>query len=55
MGNKLIAGVNDLQSKFPKIAEMWDYNKNELKPNEVHAGSNKDAWLFVRRDIHFYN
>ncbi len=53
MANKLIVGINDLQSKYPKIAEMWDYNKNEFKPNEVHAGSNKYAWFICKKGHSF--
>ena len=26
---KLIKGENDLQTKFPVLAEEWDYEKNE--------------------------
>ena len=43
--NKLIVGINDLQSKFPKIAEEWDYERNyPLTPNKVAYGSGKKVW-----------
>ena len=53
MGNKLIIGVNDLQSKFPKIAERWDYEKNELSPSEVSGYSNKKAWFKCKKGHSF--
>lgn len=41
----LVSGKNDLATKAPNIAKEWDYEKNEnVKPNQVHAGSNKKAW-----------
>ena len=41
---KLIKGVNDLESQFPKVAEYWDYDKNDgKKPSEVFAHANHDA------------
>ena len=36
---------NSLLIKYPKIAEEWDYEKNEnLKPENVTYGSNKRVW-----------
>lgn len=43
-GVKLLAGFNDLQTKFPQITAEWDYNKNSLTPSQVFPGSNKKAW-----------
>ena len=40
-GQKVLAGFNDLQSQYPKVAEEWDYELNKKKPNEVTAKSNK--------------
>ena len=41
----LVSGLNDLKTKAPNIAKEWDYKKNApLKPDEVHAGSNKKVW-----------
>ena len=43
---KLLQGFNDLKTRFPKLAEEWDYNKNERQPNEVIAGGNTSYnWL----------
>lgn len=42
---KVIIGENDLQTKFPKIAEEWDYEKNnKLFPDQVFYTSNKEVW-----------
>ena len=54
MGSKLIVGVNDLQTKFPKVAERWDYEKNGKKPSEVHAYSNKSAWFKCKKGHSFF-
>jgi len=40
-GNKrVLAGFNDLETRFPEIAKEWDYEENRgLGPTEVLAGS----------------
>ena len=39
--HRTLAGFNDLQTRFPDIAEEWDYEENgELKPNMFTPGSN---------------
>ena len=45
MGNELIIGINDFKTRFPKVAERWDYEKNDKTPSEVCAYSNKKAWF----------
>jgi len=40
----LIAGVNDLATKYPMVTDEWDYEKNSLTPQQVMAGSNKKFW-----------
>jgi DNA-directed RNA polymerase subunit RPC12/RpoP len=35
------AGVNDLATKYPCIAEEWDHEQNSLKPWQVRPGSNR--------------
>ncbi len=41
---KVLAGYNDLATTNPKLANEWDYNKNELRPTDITAGSNKSFW-----------
>jgi len=39
-GGTVFPGINDLQTKYPKIAEDWDYGKNIIGPNQVRPSSN---------------
>lgn len=51
---KVWEGFNDLYSKFPVIANQWNYEKNlELKPTEVTAHSNKKVWWICDRGHEF--
>lgn len=44
-GRKAMAGFNDLASRFPKLAEQWDYELNgSLKPDEVTTGCSRRIW-----------
>lgn len=44
-GKRVSVGVNDLASRFPDIAQEWDYTRNGgLTPQEVVAHSNKKVW-----------
>ena len=40
----VIKGVNDLATTNPELVEEWDYEKDDLKPTEVTAGSAKKVW-----------
>ncbi len=41
----VVAGINDLKTKFPHIAKEWDYEKNApLMPSQIFAGSSKKVW-----------
>lgn len=43
--NIVLAGFNDLASRFPDIALEWDYEKNyPLTPDKVTAFKNKKVW-----------
>ena len=42
--NKVVTGVNDIATLNPELVKYWDYSKNDKKPEEVAAGSNKPAW-----------
>lgn len=44
-GSMLIAGVNDLATTHPEIAEEWNYERNgDLKPSDVKAGTDRRVW-----------
>lgn len=41
---KVWVGYNDLATKYPEVAKEWNYEKNEITPQEVVWGSNKRVW-----------
>ena len=44
--NKVLAtGINDLKTKYPDIAEEWNYELNgDLKPEDLKYGSKRKVW-----------
>ncbi len=48
-GKRVLAGFNDLESRFPEVAADWDYNKNyPLKPSDISFGSGKKVYWKCR-------
>lgn len=44
-GNTIVIGINDLLSRYPKVAAEWDYEENSgLTPDKVLPGSNIRYW-----------
>ena len=43
-GHRVLAGFNDLDSRYPFISAEWDYDKNAKTPAEVSYGSKDKAW-----------
>ena len=44
-GQRPIVGENDLETVNPKLAQEWNYDKNQgLTPHDITAGSNKKVW-----------
>lgn len=41
---KIVQGINDLQTLNPILAREWDYELNESSPTQIGAGSKKKAW-----------
>ena len=41
MGGKLIPGINDLQTRFPELAQEWDFERNSTTPSEIIPHSDK--------------
>ena len=37
-------GINDLATTNPDLIEEWDFERNTIKPTEVHAGSKDKVW-----------
>ena len=49
MANKLVSGVNDLATLYPKIAAEWNDGKNKgLSPDQILPGSGKRVWWCCR-------
>ena len=45
-GKKIVAGINDLITFNPKLANEWDYNLNILNPQAISPNSHKKAhWI----------
>ena len=40
----LIVGVNDLATVNTKLAQEWNYEKNDKLPQEYTSGSGKKVW-----------
>ena len=43
-GRFAIKGVNDLKTTNPKLLAEWNYEKNNIKPEEVKASSHNTVW-----------
>lgn len=44
-GNKkVLTGFNDLATTSPQLYKEWNWEKNEIKPTEITAGSHKKVW-----------
>jgi len=43
-GQRVLEGFNDLQTRNPKLAAEWDYEKSELTPSQVTSGTQQKAW-----------
>ena len=52
-GFKVVTGDTDLQTRYPEIADDWNYEKNgNLKPTDVTASSNKRVWWKCKKCGH---
>lgn len=40
----VLTGANDLATVYPHLLNEWDYEKNDIKPSEITAKSNKTVW-----------
>lgn len=43
-GGKLSKGFNDLASQNPEILKDWDYNKNDVLPDEIFQHAKRKVW-----------
>lgn len=43
-GKRAVAGVSDLATVCPELATQWDYDKNDITPQDIKAGAMFNAW-----------
>ena len=43
-GRMVLQGFNDLATTHPNILKEWDYDKNDILPTQVSAGSHTKVW-----------
>lgn len=43
-GQRVERGINDLATIYPKYVKEWDFERNELSPFDVTAGSHRNVW-----------
>jgi len=43
-GKTLLSGFNDLGTRSPEVAALWNHKKNKLVPSEVLAGTHSKFW-----------
>ena len=43
-GKIVLAGFNDLESQYPEVAKLWNYDKNSILPSEITPHSRKKVW-----------
>jgi hypothetical protein len=44
IGQHVIKGETDLETKFPEVLEDFNYKRNRKKPDEIHWGTPKKVW-----------
>ena len=43
-GHKLIKGENDFATLYPELVKEWNYEKNDIVPDELSPSSKKKRW-----------
>ncbi len=46
---RVLKGFNDLATTNPKLIKEWDYEKNDISPEEVTRGTSRKAWWICSR------
>lgn len=52
-GYGVISGVNDFKSRVSEMAKYWDYDKNNVRPEEVYYKS-RDKYYFICEEGHSF-
>lgn len=42
--HKVLSGYNDMITRYPHLEKEWDFEKNDVKPNEIMPGAQKKYW-----------
>lgn len=50
---RILKGFNDLATTNPEVLTEWDYEKNEINPNEISSGSGKKVWWKCKKGHSF--
>lgn len=48
-GQRVLKGFNDLATTHPNLSKEWDYEKNQISPNEVSKGCHKKVWWICEK------
>ena len=54
-GNSVLTGFNDLETLYPEVAELWDYQNNTIKPSEVKASTHKSYFFVCPKEGHSFD
>lgn len=46
---KILSGYNDLETLNPELAKEWNFERNEMLPNQVGLGTSKKYWWKCER------
>lgn len=49
IGQKAIAGINDLFTKYPELEKEWDFEKNTVDPSTIVRGGATKFWWKCKR------
>ena len=50
---KVFKGETDFLSQYPDLAKDWDYELNDVSPDEVFYGTGKKYWFTCERGHHY--
>lgn len=53
-GKRIVSGVNDFQTHHPDLAELWDYNKNDITPDRVNYKDRINSFWFICKYGHSF-
>lgn len=54
-GNSVLPGFNDLETLYPEVAKLWDYQNNIVQPSEIKATTHKNYFFICPREGHSFD